>query len=132
MTGGIIATHGNLATELLKTATFITGDLPNIRAMTMDLSEPVDVIKKAMQQAIKEVDKGNGVLILTDMFGGTPSNMAISFHENNRVEVITGVNLPMIIKLAQLSNEKKTLVEIASEVVQYSQKSITHATALLD
>lgn len=132
MTGGIIATHGNLATELLKTATFITGDIPNIMAMTMDLSKPVDVIKKTMQKAIKEVDRGNGVLILTDMFGGTPSNMAISFHENNRVEVITGVNLPMIIKLAQLSDEKKPLVEIASEVVQYSQKGITHATALLD
>ena len=132
MTGGIIATHGNLATELLKTASFITGDLPNIKAMTMDLSAPVDLIKKTIQQTIKEVDTGDGVLILTDMFGGTPSNMAISFHENNRVEVVTGVNLPMILKLAQLSHDKKSLAEIAAEVVQYSQKSITHATALLD
>ncbi len=132
MTGAVIATHGNLAMELLSTASFIVGDITNVTALTIDLSQPVEAIQKTIKNAIKKVDMGQGVLILTDMFGGTPSNMAISFHEAGRVEVITGVNLPMVIKLARLSDTERSLEDIASEVVRYSRKSITHATALLD
>lgn len=132
MTGVVIATHGNLAIELLQTAKFIAGELPSITALTINPSESIDDMQKAIRKAIKEVDQGNGVLILTDMFGGTPANMTLPFLDKDKVEVITGVNLPMLIKLAQNRMEEKSLENIASEVVEYSRKSINQATAILE
>ncbi len=131
MVGVVIAAHGALAEELLKTTVFIVGDIPNMVAISIDPSRPIDEIQKSIKTAIKKVDTGSGVLILTDMFGGTPANMTLSFLEEGRVEVITGVNLPMLIKLSQNIKNNSSLEETTSTVVEHGKKSINQASAIL-
>lgn len=100
--GVVVVTHGVLATELLNAAETIVGDLPQFAAVSIGWHDDVAVATEAMSRAVARVDAGHGVLLLTDMFGGTPSNLAMSFLEPDKVDVVTGVNLPMLIKLARV------------------------------
>ena len=131
MVGIIIAAHGNLAQELLETTQFIVGEVENIVARTIDPSEDVEQLKTVIAKAIKELDQGDGVLILTDMFGGTPSNIALTFLEKGKVDIVTGVNLPMLIRLAQCRSNGETLEEVTAEVLKYGRKSINQASSIL-
>jgi PTS system mannose-specific IIA component len=100
--GVVVVTHGQLATELVNAAEMITGDLPRFAAVSIGWHDDVETAREAIAAAIERVQGSSGVLVLTDMFGGTPSNLGITFLEEGRVEVVTGVNLPMLIKLASL------------------------------
>lgn len=130
MIGIVIVTHGNLGREILKTAEFIVGSLENCQTVSIDGERGPDAIRQSVSQAIAAVNKGRGVLVLTDMFGGTPSNISLSFLETGKVEVLTGVNLPMLIKAVQL-REKSELAEAAQVIGDYSRKSINVAGELL-
>src|SRR4051794_5396318 len=102
--GGIIVSHGQVANELLTAAEAVVGELSHITAVSIGWHDDVEMARAEIERAISEVSGGNGVLILTDMFGGTPTNIAAMFLKENEVEIVTGVNLPMVIKLA--SNTK--------------------------
>jgi PTS system mannose-specific IIA component len=101
--GVVVVTHGQLATELVNAAEMIVGDLPQFAAVSIGWHDDVNDAREDIAQAIERVKSDAGVLLLTDMFGGTPSNLGMTFLEANRLEVITGVNLPMLIKLASLA-----------------------------
>ena len=131
MVGIIIAAHGNLAQELLETTQFIVGDVENIVALTIDPSKQVEKLKATIAKAIRQVDQGEGVLILTDMFGGTPSNIALTFLEKGKVDIVTGVNLPMLIRLAQCRSSGEDLEKVTEEVLTYGRKSINQASQIL-
>src|SRR5215510_4730598 len=105
MIGGLIVTHGRLAIELLNAAEMIIGEIHHITAVSIGWHDDVDMAKTMIQKAIERVQSPDGVLILTDMFGGTPTNIASTFLGQENVEVVTGVNLPMLIKLAQAQSE---------------------------
>lgn len=100
--GVVVVTHGVLATELLNAAETIVGDLPQFAAVSIGWHDDVGVATEAMARAIARVDGGGGVLLLTDMFGGTPANLSMTFLQKGKIEVVTGVNLPMLIKLARV------------------------------
>ena len=130
MIGIVIVTHGQLGQEILKTAEFIVGSLEGCLTVSIKGDRGPDATRQAIGEAISAVNKGQGVLVLTDMFGGTPSNISLSFLEEGRVEVLTGVNLPMLIKAIQL-REKGLLAEVAQNIGEYSRKSITVAGEIL-
>lgn len=130
MIGGLIVTHGRLATELLNAAEAIVGEVGNIAAVSIGWHDDVETATSMIEQAIERVDKGSGVLVLTDMFGGTPTNMASTFLDEGAVEVVTGVNLPMLIKLIQLDPEAD-LATAAQQVRETGQGNIYIASALL-
>ncbi len=130
MIGVIIVTHGNIATEMLNSTKFIMGKVENMVAIGVDPKENVEELRNKIHEAIKSVDQGEGVLILTDMFGGTPSNVGLSFLEEGKVEVITGVNLPILLKLCT-NREGWNLTELATFVKNYGQKNISIASEIL-
>jgi len=130
MIGVVIATHGRLAEELLLAAEGICGELPQCRAMTLSAASAMDDAREALGEHIAEVDQGDGVLILTDMFGGTPANLALTFLDE-RIEVVTGVNLPMLMKLATCRGPDAKLEDVAKVVASHGQKNITLASELL-
>ncbi len=130
MIGGLIVTHGRLATELLNAAETIVGDLGHIAAVSIGWHDDVEMASSAIEKAIARVDSGSGVLILTDMFGGTPTNIASTFLDDGTVEVVTGVNLPMLIKLVQL-DAGASLSEAARMVRENGQNNIYIASDLL-
>jgi len=130
MIGGIIVSHGKLAEELLNSLTIILGEVVNMEAISIGWYDDVDESKKKINQSLKRVDKKNGVVIFTDMFGGTPSNLSFSFMKDNKVEIITGVNLPMLIKFVSLQRSSK-FEEVARKVVEQGKKNIHLASALL-
>lgn len=130
MIGGLIVTHGRLAVELLNAAEMIVGEIHHVTAVSIGWHDDVDMSSQMIAKAVKRVDSGEGVLILTDMFGGTPTNIASTFLEDGQVEVVTGVNLPMLLKLAQL--EPGQDLAVAARLVRESgQKSIQIASELL-
>lgn len=131
MIGGIIVCHGKMAEELLNALTSILGEAPNIEAISIGWYDDVEDSKKKINQSLKRVDQKNGAIIFTDMFGGTPSNLSFSFLKDNRVEIITGVNLPMLIKFASLQRSNN-LKEVAKKVVEQGKKNIHLASALLN
>ncbi len=128
--GGIIVSHGNLATELLAAANKVVGDLTHIAAVSIDWNDNVENAKDQISKAIKTVSRGNGVIILTDMFGGTPTNISAMFIAENEVEIVTGVNLPMVIKLASQRNEM-SLIDLAKAIEEQGKSSIYRASELL-
>lgn len=128
--GGVIISHGQLANELVGAAEAVVGDLNHIRAVSIGWHDDVEMAKAQIEQAIKEVSEGVGVLLLTDMFGGTPTNIAAMFLDSNEVEIVTGVNLPMVIKLASTTRET-TLHDLAKEVESQGKEAICRATTLL-
>jgi len=128
--GVVVVTHGVLATELLNAAETIVGDLPRFAAVSIGWHDDVGLATEAMARAIARVDTGHGVLLLTDMFGGTPSNLAMTFLEPGKIDVITGVNLPMLIKLARARDEQD-LSALARLVCEDGRASIRVASDLL-
>lgn len=130
MIGGIIVSHGKLAEELLNALTIILGEALNIEAISIGWYNDVEDSKKKINQSLKKVDQKNGVLIFTDMFGGTPSNLSFSFLKDNQVEIITGVNLPMLIKFVSLQRSNN-FKEVAKKVLEQGKKNIHLASALL-
>ena len=130
MIGVVVVTHGQLATELVNAAETIVGDLPGFAAVSIGWHEDTEDARHEIEEAITRVNKGGGVLILTDMFGGTPSNLAMSFLAQGSVEVITGVNLPMLIKLAYLS-EQDDVLTAAREIRGQGRNAIWVASDLL-
>jgi PTS system mannose-specific IIA component len=127
---GVIVTHGHLASELLAAAEMIVGAVRHIIAISIGWHDNVEEAREEIERAIKQVSEGSGVLILTDMFGGTPTNIASMFLAEGEVEVVTGVNLPMVIKLAS-QPERGPLAEIARRVRQQGQEGIYIAGDLL-
>ncbi len=127
---GVIVTHGHLAGELLAAAEMIVGPISHIGAVSIGWHDDVDAARDEVQRAITRVSQGSGVLLLTDMFGGTPTNIASMFLEEGSVEVITGVNLPMVIKLATTTAED-SLAEIARKICDQGRQGIYLAGALL-
>jgi mannose PTS system EIIA component len=130
--GVVVVTHGQLATELLNAAEMIVGDLPQFAAVSIGWRDDVEAAKEAIAAAITRVQHSApaGVLILTDMFGGTPSNLGMTFLQQDRVEVITGVNLPMLIKLASL-RQSSNLLEVARQVREDGRTAIWVASDLM-
>ena len=131
MIGVVVVTHGQLATELVNAAEMIVGDLPRFTAVSIGWHDDVNDAREEIAQAIERVDGEAGVLILTDMCGGTPSNLGMTFLSRNRVEVITGVNLPMVIKLAGLRSSSD-LLGVAREMRDHGRNAIWVASDLLE
>src|SRR4029078_404494 len=129
-TSGVIVTHGHLAGELLAAAEMIIGPISHITAVSIGWHDDVDAARDEVQRAMTRVSQGRGVLLMTDMFGGTPTNIASMFLEEGRVEVVTGVNLPMVIKLAGQSG-RESLNEVARRVCELGRQGIYLAGELL-
>ena len=127
---GVIVTHGHLAGELLAAAEMIIGPISHIAAVSIGWHDDVDAARDEVQRAIVRVSHGGGTLLLTDMFGGTPTNIASMFLEDGAVEVITGVNLPMVIKLATYTGVD-SLGEVARKISDQGRQGIYLAGALL-
>ena len=130
MVGGLIVSHGRLAIELLNAAEMIVGEIHHIAAVSLGWHDDVGMATSMIEKALERVNGPDGVLILTDMFGGTPTNIASTFLDPGKVEVVTGVNLPMLIKLVQLQ-EGQTLEAAANLVREQGQSSIYIASHLL-
>ena len=128
--GVVVISHGQFATELLNAAEMIVGDLPGFIAVSIGWHDDVTVAREAIARAIEKVDKGGGILVLTDMFGGTPSNLGLAFLESGRIEVLTGANLPMLIKLAK-APPTTDLVALAREICEHGRVAIRVASDLL-
>jgi PTS system mannose-specific IIA component len=130
MVGVVVVAHYRLGEEFLQALRLIVPEAHHFAAVSVGPKQSVEEMRAAISEAIDRVDAGSGTLILTDMFGGTPSNIALSFLGERRVEVVTGVNLPMLIKLATLRKEQP-LEELASFIKGYGQRNISLASELL-
>lgn len=131
MIGIVVVTHSNLGDALIEATEFIIGQRPEITvSVSIDVNQNADRLREKVAEAIKKVDMQGGVLILTDMFGGTPSNLSYSFLEEGHVEVISGVNLPMLIKAIN-SREESELSELAVDLEAFGKKSISLASGIL-
>jgi len=131
MVGVVVVTHCHLAGELIAAAALVVGEeLKQFQAVSIDPKEGSDEIREKIISAIRKADEGQGVLILTDMYGGTPSNISLSFLERNRIEVITGVNLPMLLKLATYQDDLD-LEGLAVFITDYGQRNINLASEVL-
>lgn len=129
--GGVIVSHGQVATELLSAAETVVGDISHVTAVSIGWHDDVEVAKDQVERAIRSVEQGSGVLVMTDMFGGTPTNIAAMFLRDGEVEIVTGVNLPMVVKLAA-NNKDLSLSELAREVEEQGKQSIYRTGALLE
>jgi PTS system mannose-specific IIA component len=130
MIGLVVVTHGRLAEEFIAAAEHVVGPLDAVRAIPIGPEDDMDMRRKEIIAAAKACDQGDGVVILTDMFGGTPSNLAISVMGGAKIEVIAGCNLPMLIKLAEVRS-KLPLAEAALAAQEAGRKYISVASALL-
>jgi PTS system mannose-specific IIA component len=128
--GVVVVTHGQLATELVNAAEMIVGELPQFAAVSIGWHDDVEVAREAIGRALARVDGAAGVLLLTDMFGGTPTNLALTYLEAGRREVITGVNLPMLIKLASLRSSDDVLA-VARAMREHGRNAIWVASDLV-
>ena len=131
MIGGLIVMHGKLGEELLNVLTIILGETANIEAISIGWYDDIEESKKKIAASLKRVDQKNGVVIFTDMFGGTPSNLSFTFQKGGCVEIITGANLPMLIKFISLQRGT-SLRDVAKRVVEQGRKNIHLASAILD
>jgi mannose PTS system EIIA component len=127
MVGVVLATHGRLAEELLRAAEQICGPVESCRALTLSATSALEDAREALAGAIEEVEQGDGVLVLTDMFGGTPSNLALTFLDDH-VEVVTGANLPMLMKLTTARAPDVAVGDLARVIAAYGQKNIVLAS----
>jgi mannose PTS system EIIA component len=130
MIGLIIITHGRLAVELKAATEHVVGPLENCIALSIASDDDIEVRRNDLEAAIGEVDAGNGVIIVTDMFGGTPANLAISFVKSAAVEVVGGVNLPMLLKLAE-ARHTDVLHHAAGDGVEAGKRFIALASQVL-
>ncbi len=133
MIGIVVVTHGQLARELVAAAEMIVGDIPNVIAVSIGWHDSPDDARREIASAIARTTPGKGIVLLTDMFGGTPSNLSLTFLDRGRVEVVTGVNLPMLIRLATLREEEEgdDLAQLAAEAAREGKDSIYLAGDLL-
>jgi PTS system mannose-specific IIA component len=132
MIGIVVVTHGQLAIELVNAAETIVGDLPQFAAVSIGWHEDVQDAREEIQAAIGRVrERAQGVVIATDMFGGTPCNLAMTFLAPDEVEVVTGVNLPMLIKAAE-QRETGSLREVARRLCEHGRTAIWVASDLLE
>ena len=131
MVGALIVTHGRLAFELLNAAQQIEANTSSIEAVPLEWNDSVDVAREKIRVALERMLASGGVIIFTDMFGGTPSNISLSFLEKDRVEIVTGVNLPMIVKFATMQNEAVDLAALAHVISEKGSKAIRVASDLL-
>jgi PTS system mannose-specific IIA component len=129
--GALIVTHGNLAYELLNAARQIEADVAGIEAVPLEWSDSVDEAREKIGAALIRVGHDRSVIIFTDMFGGTPSNISLSFLEQGRVEIVTGVNLPMIVKFATVKQEAKDVSTLAHVISEKGSKAIRVCSDLL-
>jgi PTS system mannose-specific IIA component len=131
MIGILIVTHCQLGEALIDASEFIIGSRPEkTESVTIDLNVSAEKLRKAISNGIKKVGQEDGVLILTDMFGGTPSNLSYTFLEEGRIEVVSGVNLPMLIKAVNTRGDSK-IGELATSVEAFGKKSISMASGIL-
>ena len=131
MIGILVVTHGQLGEALINCTEFIMGERPEaLSAISIDIRENADDLRTKIEKGIKEVNQKNGILILTDMFGGTPSNLSYSFLEEGRIEVLSGVNLPILIK-AVGQRSSKGLTELSQILETFGKKSISLASGIL-
>jgi len=130
MVGLIIITHCQIAEELVKAASMIVGEIPACIPIGISAEEKLETIAERLEQALTAVEDGDGILILTDLFGGTPSNVSLSFLQEKKVEVVSGVNLPMILKLS-LGRQGKDLKEVAREARDSGRKNISVASEIM-
>jgi PTS system mannose-specific IIA component len=128
--GVVLVTHYQIGKEFLHALRLIVPNTPDFFTVSIDPKQSVDEMRQLIERALKQADTGAGVLVLTDMFGGTPSNMSLSFVEEAGVEVVTGLNLPMLIKLATLS-EDQPLEDLAKFIKSYGQRNISVASEIL-
>ncbi len=133
MIGIVVVTHGQLARELVAAAEMIIGDIPNVTAVSMGWQESPEDAEREIELAISRVESGKGTVVLTDMFGGTPSNLSLAFLEKGKVEVVTGVNLPMLIRLASLREEEvgDDLRAVAAQAMREGKENVYLASDLL-
>ncbi len=131
MIGMVLVTHGNLALEFRSALVHVVGPQENCETVCIGPDDDMEVRRNDILSAVETVDSGGGVVVLTDMFGGTPSNLAISIMQNRDIEVIAGVNLPMLVKLARVRGEKD-LGECVREAQEAGRKYINVANDILD
>ena len=131
MIGVVVAAHGALADALVDTARLVVPTIGKVAAVGITDTDDSARYEKRLRQAVEQVSGGGGVLLLTDMFGGTPSNLGLTLHDYGNVEVLTGTNLPMLIKALQLSGRSVSLQDAASEIRRYGQRSIAVAGEVL-
>jgi PTS system mannose-specific IIA component len=129
--GALIVTHGNLAHELLNAARQIEADVAGIEAVPLEWSDTVDEAREKIAAALSRIGHDRAVIIFTDMFGGTPSNISLSFLEQNLIEIVTGVNLPMIVKFAMVKQDAKDVSTLAHVISEKGSKAIRVASDLL-
>jgi PTS system mannose-specific IIA component len=130
MIGVVIVTHYQLGEQMLQALRLIIPDAPKFYPVSIAPDQSVDEMRAAIAAKLEEADQGKGVLIMTDMFGGTPSNISLSFLGEYQLEVVTGLNLPMLIKLAT-NRDEKTLEELASFIKDYGRRNISVASELV-
>lgn len=129
--GLLVVTHGRLAEEIVSAVRTIIGDSDGLEAFSLDWDDDPADAQRRIEEAVKRLDRGGGVLVLTDMFGGTPTNLALSLLETSRVEVVTGVNLPMVVKFTNLRGSA-TLRDIAHKIADQGRLAIHVASDLLE
>jgi len=130
MIGVVLVSHGNLASELLRAAEIISGKIESTVTVDIPPKMGMEEIHTAVEAAIRTVDTGKGVLLFIDMFGGTPSNIGLSFLATHQVEVVTGVNLPMMVKLP-MARQTMSLPELAKHLLEYGRRNITNPGDML-
>ncbi|NOY69772.1 MAG: PTS fructose transporter subunit IIA [Deltaproteobacteria bacterium] len=132
MIGIVIVTHAHLGEALIEAARLIFDEMPeSLVSVSIDLTHDVNRLRNKIKDAISAVDQNSGVLILTDMFGGTPSNLSYSFLEEGRIEVMSGVNLPVVIRAVNLRKRNPKLHDMAVVIEEYGKKSISLASDIL-
>ena len=132
MIGALIVTHGKLAYELLNAAQKIEANLGVMEAVPLEWTDTVDEAREKIRKAIERIGETDGVIIFTDMFGGTPSNISLSFLEKGHVEIVTGVNLPMVVKFATMQQDAKDVSTLAHVICEKGSKAIRVASDLLE
>ncbi len=131
MVGLVVAAHGRLAEELVATAEQIVGPISDVKTVGIEPGSTPEVIRKKMREAVHNLDSGEGVLVLADLFGGTPCKESLMLVHREHLEVLAGVNLPMLLKAASLRKEHMPLPELALMLAAYTQKNITCASEQL-
>jgi PTS system mannose-specific IIA component len=131
MLGMLVVTHGRLAEDFVQAVQTIVGPVEGLDAVSIGWNDEVDDATRMIEEAIARVDRGQGVIVLTDMFGGTPTNLGLALHERGRIEILTGVNLPMLIKFANL-REEISLHDAAARIAEQGREAIHVASHVLD
>ncbi|HMM79354.1 MAG TPA: PTS sugar transporter subunit IIA [Pyrinomonadaceae bacterium] len=129
--GAVIVSHGQVANELLAAAEAVVGEVDNVAAVSIGWHDDVEAAKAEIERAIERVSQGAGVLLLTDMFGGTPTNISAMFLRENEVEIVSGVNLPMVVKVATIG-KAIALADFAKEIEEQGKSAIMRAGDLLE